>query len=119
MLQSILTETMFSKVAIWSFKIIVIIILFTWVLKRIILTKNAINNSSIKVLERISIGSNVSIVVLDVKEMRLVIGVTSTNISILYKLPPVIEKGKQGLSIKSADIENIKKDLSHVFGIKQ
>ncbi|XBC39306.1 MAG: flagellar biosynthetic protein FliO [Buchnera aphidicola (Nurudea shiraii)] len=89
MFQFTFKNAIFSKMGVLFFKIIVILLILIWILRKIGIEKKIINNTSIKILEKVSIGSGESIVIVNLKEIRLVVGVTSKNISLLYTLPPV------------------------------
>ncbi|XBC42572.1 MAG: flagellar biosynthetic protein FliO [Buchnera aphidicola (Meitanaphis elongallis)] len=115
MFQPISVEMMLSKIGMPYFKVIAVFCLCIWIVKKIFIEKRIINNSLIRIIEKVAVGSNESIVIVDLKEIRLVIGVTSKNISILYTLSSVEEKEKD------KDKENISlvKDISIDSTIKR
>ncbi|XBC37943.1 MAG: flagellar biosynthetic protein FliO [Buchnera aphidicola (Meitanaphis microgallis)] len=117
MFQPISVEMMLSKIGMPYFKVIAVFCLCIWIVKKIFVEKRIINNSLIRIIEKVAVGSNESIVIVDLKEIRLVIGVTSKNISILYTLSSVEEKEKD----KNKDKENISlvKDISIDSTIKR
>ncbi|XBC38256.1 MAG: flagellar biosynthetic protein FliO [Buchnera aphidicola (Floraphis choui)] len=106
--QPTIIETIFSKVETPFFKVIILFLLCCFILKKTIFEQKMIHNSLIKIIEKVSVGSNESIVLLDLKEIRLVVGVTSKNISLLYKLSPIKKDEKTSL-VKTISTNNIKK----------
>ncbi|XBC40826.1 MAG: flagellar biosynthetic protein FliO [Buchnera aphidicola (Nurudea yanoniella)] len=85
--QSTFIETAFSKLGMPFLKVILVLLVFFWLLKKISVEKKIINNSSVKILEKIRIGSHESVIIVKLDDVRLVIGVTSNNISLLYIFP--------------------------------
>jgi len=94
-------EKMFSQISETLLQIIVLIILLSWIFKKFFLIKPYEINSCIKIISKRSIGSYESIVVIEVEEIRLVLGLTKNRITHLYTLHSskldVLEKKKQNL----------------------
>jgi len=72
-------------------EIILLILILSWILKKISFFR--INNaiSYMKIIDRLSVGPHESIFLVEVKKVRLVLGVTTKNITHLYTFP-YIEK---------------------------
>lgn len=77
----------FSKLHVLLLPIVLTIIILFLVFRYYLLKKNIIGYDSIKIQSKISIGPNESILIIDLKEVKLVLGVTSTCITHLYTLP--------------------------------
>jgi len=101
------------------FKIVTVILIFFWVIRKIILEKKIINSSSISIVEKIPIGSSENIIIINLKEVRLVLGVTSKNISLLYTLSPKKEQSKKTLLVKAVKIDDAIKQFAKRIGIKK
>ncbi|XBC44441.1 MAG: flagellar biosynthetic protein FliO [Buchnera aphidicola (Schlechtendalia peitan)] len=119
MFSSNVLEVALSKFGMLFLKIITVCLVFFWVLRKIFIEKKNINNSLVTVLEKVSVGSNETIVVIDLKEVRLVLGVTAKNIVVLYKLPPETDKSKKILLVPTISVDNKIKQFTTRFGIKK
>ncbi|CAL4042228.1 Fused Flagellar protein FliO/Flagellar biosynthetic protein FliP [Buchnera aphidicola (Pemphigus populi)] len=97
-LPNLIIEKTLSQVSFTLLQIIALIILLSWVFKKMFLIKSYENNSLIRIISKMSIGSNESILVIDVQDVRLVLGLTRNNITYLHDLtslkPKIIEKKK-------------------------
>ncbi|ANF16891.1 hypothetical protein XW81_00380 [Buchnera aphidicola (Schlechtendalia chinensis)] len=112
-------RTLFSQYGMLFFKIVTVILIFFWVIRKIILEKKIINSSSISIVEKIPIGSSENIIIINLKEVRLVLGVTSKNISLLYTLSPKKEQSKKTLLVKAVKIDDAIKQFAKRIGIKK
>ncbi len=91
-------------------QIILLILILSWVLKKISAFK--INNviSCMKIIDRLSVGPHESVVVIEVKEVKLVLGVTTKSITCLYTLSSIIKDQ----SVNKTEHNLLKKnDFSH------
>ncbi|ADP67056.1 putative bifunctional flagellar biosynthesis protein FliO/FliP [Buchnera aphidicola str. JF99 (Acyrthosiphon pisum)] len=68
-------------------EIILLILIFSWILKKISSFKINKIISRMKIIERLSVGSQESIILVEVKQLRLLLGVTKKNISHLHTFP--------------------------------
>jgi flagellar biosynthetic protein FliP len=75
-------------------QIILLILIIIWFLKKTTFFKMNHIQSSMKIIDRLSIGPHASVLIIDVKEVKLILGVTSTNINHLYTMPSVLRKDK-------------------------
>lgn len=82
---SLFNDINFFQIAGSLGQIILLILILSWIVRKISLRKNN-KNSSIKIIEKISIGSNESIIMIEVNKVKLILGVTKTNITHLYTL---------------------------------
>lgn len=100
-LSNVLIEQTLSQVSLTLLQIIVLIILLSWVIKKLFLIKSYKMNSFIKIISKMPVGSNESIIVVDVQDKRLVLGVTKNKITYLHTLtyfkPVISEKKNQKL----------------------
>ncbi|ACL30458.1 flagellar biosynthetic protein FliP [Buchnera aphidicola str. 5A (Acyrthosiphon pisum)] len=68
-------------------EIILLILILSWILKKISSFKINKIISRMKIIERLSVGSQESIILVEVKQLRLLLGVTKKNISHLHTFP--------------------------------
>ncbi|QCI24738.1 flagellar biosynthetic protein FliO [Buchnera aphidicola (Rhopalosiphum padi)] len=68
------------------FEILLLILILSWILKKISLLKINKRNAYIKTIDRISLGPNESIVIIKIEEIKLVLGITKNHITHLYTL---------------------------------
>ncbi|HXK00284.1 MAG TPA: flagellar biosynthetic protein FliO, partial [Buchnera sp. (in: enterobacteria)] len=85
-LPNFMIEKTFSQVSLTLLQIIVLIILLSWIFKKIFLIQPYEKNSFIKIISKTSIGSNESIVVIELQDIRLVLGLTKNRITYLHTL---------------------------------
>lgn len=67
-------------------EIIILILILSWILKKISIFKIHKKYSDIKIIDRIFFGTHESVVIIKVKEKKLVLGVTKNYINHLYTL---------------------------------
>jgi flagellar biosynthetic protein FliP len=89
--EPLLNSEKFFQITSSLSQIILLILLFSWILKKISVFK--MNNliSSMKIIDKLSVGPHESVVIIDVKEVRLVLGVTTKNITCLYTLSSILK----------------------------
>ena len=68
--------------------VIVLILAAAWLVKRLGFTPKRNGTNGLKVSASASLGARERIVVVDVEDARLVLGVTAGQINLLHKLPP-------------------------------
>ncbi|QCI20824.1 flagellar biosynthetic protein FliP [Buchnera aphidicola (Hyperomyzus lactucae)] len=89
--EPLLNSEKFFQITSSLSQIILLILFFSWILKKISIFK--MNNliSSMKIIDKLSVGPHESVVIIDVKEIRLVLGVTTKNITCLYTLSSILK----------------------------
>ncbi|QCI22544.1 flagellar biosynthetic protein FliP [Buchnera aphidicola (Macrosiphum gaurae)] len=92
--QPIFNSEKFFQIISSLSEIILLILFLSWILKKLSFFK--INNmtSSIRIIDRLSIGSQESIVLVEVKRVRLLLGVTTKNITHLYTFSSISKDEK-------------------------
>lgn len=70
------------------FGIIAFILIAAWLAKRFGLAGKTVAARGLKVSASTSLGPRERVVIVDVEDARLVLGITASNISVLHKLPP-------------------------------
>lgn len=70
------------------FGIIVLILAAAWLAKRFSMGGKSTRHLSLKVSASASLGPRERVVIVNVEDARLVLGVTSTQITLLHRLPP-------------------------------
>ncbi|QCI16346.1 flagellar biosynthetic protein FliP [Buchnera aphidicola (Aphis craccivora)] len=83
--QSVFNNINFFQIASSLGQIILLILVLSWIIKKISLNKNK-KNSYINIIEKISLGSNEAIVMIEIEKVKLILGVTKTNITHLHTL---------------------------------
>ncbi|MET6678244.1 flagellar biosynthetic protein FliO [Citrobacter amalonaticus] len=68
--------------------IILLILAAAWVIKRLGFAPKGGSTRSLKVSASTSLGPRERVVIVDVEDARLVLGVTASNINVLHTLPP-------------------------------
>ena len=66
-------------------QIIILIFILIWILKKLFILRKNNMNTLVKIISKTYIGSNESIMIVELKDIRLVLGVTKNNINILHK----------------------------------
>lgn len=72
-------------------EIILLILILSWIVRKISFFKIRNTTSHIKIIDRLSIESNKSIIVIEVQKTRLVLGITEQKITFLYTLSPILK----------------------------
>ncbi|ELQ3992476.1 flagellar type III secretion system protein FliO [Enterobacter bugandensis] len=70
------------------FGIIAFILIAAWLAKRFGLAGKTAGTRGLKVSASTTLGPRERVVIVDVEDARLVLGVTGSNINVLHKLPP-------------------------------
>ncbi|BBI01082.1 flagellar biosynthetic protein [Buchnera aphidicola (Nipponaphis monzeni)] len=81
-------------------QIILIIIVLSWIYKKLNFLKTKKNEFYIKVIANIPLGPKEKIIVIDLKEVRLILGKTSHYINCLHILP-IVHKDLKPVKNKS------------------
>ena len=70
------------------FGIIAFILIAAWLAKRVGLAGKTAGARGLKVCASTTLGPRERVVIVDVEDARLVLGVTASNVNVLHKLPP-------------------------------
>lgn len=92
------------------FGIIAIILIAAWLAKRFGLAGKTASTRGLKVSASTPLGPRERVVIIDVEDARLVLGVTGSNIHVLHKLPPApvtVDERAQA----PADFQSVMKSL--------
>ncbi|MCV2533276.1 flagellar biosynthetic protein FliO [Enterobacter wuhouensis] len=92
------------------FGIIAFILIAAWLAKRFGLAGKTAGTRGLKVSASASLGPRERVVIVEVEDARLVLGVTSSNISVLHKLPPAPQTGDESAEVP-ADFQSVMKSL--------
>lgn len=109
--QSVSNSINYFQIASALGQIILLILVLSWIAKKVSFKKNR-RNSYINMIEKVSIGSNESIVMIEVQKVQLILGVTKTNITHLYTLKSQL---KNDLPSKDEEIMLPKKNFYNSF----
>lgn len=92
------------------FGIIVLILVAAWVIKRLGFAPKGAGTRGLKVSASTSLGPRERVVIVDVEDARLVLGVTATHVNVLHTLPlaPVVAEEKPAAP---ADFQAMMKSL--------
>ncbi|WP_336210136.1 flagellar biosynthetic protein FliO [Enterobacter sp. P82] len=92
------------------FGIIAFILIAAWLAKRVGLAGKTAGARGLKVSASTTLGPRERVVIVDVEDARLVLGVTASNINVLHKLPPapvVVDER----AVAPADFQSVMKSL--------
>lgn len=92
------------------FGIIAFILIASWLAKRFGLAGKTAGTRGLKVSASTTLGPRERVVIVEVDDARLVLGVTASNINVLHKLPPApvtVEERAQA----PADFQSVMKSL--------
>ncbi|MBM3073199.1 flagellar type III secretion system protein FliO [Enterobacter sp. RHBSTW-00994] len=92
------------------FGIIAFILIAAWLAKRFGLAGKTATARGLKVSASTSLGPRERVVIVDVEDARLVLGVTASQINVLHKLPPAPVSGETDAE-KPADFQSVMKSL--------
>lgn len=92
------------------FGIIAVILIAAWLAKRFGLSGKTAGGRGLKVSASASVGTRERVVIVDVEDARLVLGVTPNNINLLHKLPPA-QANSEDVNEKNADFQSVMKNL--------
>lgn len=90
--------------------IIAFILIMAWLAKRFGLAGKTANARGLKVSASTSLGPRERVIIVDVEDARLVLGVTASHINVLHKLPPVPVAGEDTAE-NPADFQSVLKSL--------
>ena len=90
--------------------IIAFILIMAWLAKRFGLAGKTVNTRSLKVSASTSLGPRERVIIVDVEDARLVLGVTASQINVLHKLPPAPVAGEDSAE-NPADFQSVLKSL--------
>ncbi|GAB51626.1 MULTISPECIES: flagellar biosynthetic protein FliO [Atlantibacter] len=91
--------------------IILLILLAGWLAKRIGFSTKGGINKDVKVRSSVSLGARERIVVVEVEDARLVLGVTASQITHLHTLPPAPTEPAATPVPPGAEFQNLMKNL--------
>ncbi|WP_075433144.1 flagellar type III secretion system pore protein FliP [Buchnera aphidicola] len=105
----ILNSEKFFQITSSLSQIILLILIFSWILKKISFFK--INNliSCMKIVDRLSLGPHESVVIIQIEKSKLILGVTSKNITHLHTISSILDIDK--LEKKTNNITFSKKNF--------
>ncbi|XTZ39923.1 flagellar biosynthetic protein FliO [Salmonella enterica] len=92
------------------FGIIAMILLAAWLVKRLGFGGKTASAGALKVSASTTVGPRERVVIVDVEDGRLVLGVTPTHINLLHKLPPMTAENDV-VNEKNADFQSVMKNL--------
>ena len=90
--------------------IIALILAAAWVAKRAGFAGKNAGARGLKITASTSVGPRERVVIVDVEDARLVLGVTPTNINLLHKLPPA-PVDNDVVNEKTPDFQSVMKNL--------
>ncbi|RXJ13029.1 flagellar biosynthetic protein FliO [Lelliottia nimipressuralis] len=92
------------------FGIIAFILIVAWLAKRFGLAGKTAHARGLKVSASTSLGPRERVVIVEVEDARLVLGVTASQITVLHKLPPAPETVPEHAE-SPADFQSVMKSL--------
>ncbi|AMO48350.1 flagellar protein FliO/FliZ [Kosakonia oryzendophytica] len=92
------------------FGIIAVILIAAWLAKRLGFGGRTAGTRGLKVSASTTVGPRERVVIVDVEDARLVLGVTPTQINLLHKLPPAPAESEV-VNEKNADFQSVMKNL--------
>ena len=92
------------------FGIIAFILIVAWLAKRFGLAGKTAHARGLKVSASTSLGPRERVVIVEVEDARLVLGVTASQITVLHKLPPASETVPENAE-SPADFQSVMKSL--------
>ncbi|WP_436857860.1 flagellar biosynthetic protein FliO [Citrobacter tructae] len=90
--------------------IIVLILATAWVIKRLGFATKGTGSRALKVSASTSLGPRERVVIVDVEDARLVLGVTASQINVLHTLPPAPVAAAE-TTAAPADFQSMMKSL--------
>ncbi|QCI24187.1 flagellar biosynthetic protein FliP [Buchnera aphidicola (Muscaphis stroyani)] len=103
--QTIFNGTKLFEITSALSQIILLILFLSWILKKISIFKIKNINSSMKIIDKIVVGSNESIIILKVKDKQLVLGITTKKITHLCTISSVQSRDELDAEKKSNILE--------------
>lgn len=92
------------------FGIIAFILIAAWLAKRFGLAGKTAGTRGLKVSASTTLGPRERVVIVDVEDARLVLGITASNINVLHKLPPETVTDDERADAP-ADFQSVMKNL--------
>ena len=92
------------------FGIIAFILIAAWLAKRFGLAGKTAGTRGLKVSASTTLGPRERVVIVDVEDARLVLGITASNINVLHKLPPAPVTDDERAEVP-ADFQSVMKSL--------
>jgi flagellar protein FliO/FliZ len=92
------------------FGIIAFILIAAWLAKRFGLAGKTASTRGLKVSASAALGPRERVVIVDVDDARLVLGITASNINVLHKLPPAPVPDDESAEAP-ADFQSVMKSL--------
>ncbi|HIC2037176.1 flagellar biosynthetic protein FliO [Enterobacter soli] len=92
------------------FGIIAFILIIAWIAKRFGVAGKTAAGRGLKVSASTTLGPRERVVIVDVEDARLVLGVTASNINVLHKLPPAPVTAEVNAETP-ADFQSVMKSL--------
>ncbi|MEZ6874504.1 flagellar biosynthetic protein FliO [Enterobacter sp. KBR-315C3_2022] len=92
------------------FGIIAFILIAAWLAKRFGLAGKTVAARGLKVSASASLGPRERVVIVDVEDARLVLGVTASNVNLLHTLPPA-PAAQDAVAENPADFQSVMKSL--------
>ena len=92
------------------FGIIAFILIAAWLAKRFGLAGKTAGTRGLKVSASTTLGPRERVVIVDVEDARLVLGITASNINVLHKLPPAPVTSDERAEAP-ADFQSVMKSL--------
>jgi flagellar protein FliO/FliZ len=92
------------------FGIIAFILIAAWLAKRFGLAGKTAGTRGLKVSASTTLGPRERVVIVDVEDARLVLGITASSINVLHKLPPAPVTGDERAEAP-ADFQSVMKSL--------
>ena len=96
--------------------IIAFILIAAWLAKRFGLAGKTAGTRGLKVSASTTLGPRERVVIVDVEDARLVLGVTASNVNVLHKLPPAPAVSDERAEAP-ADFQSVMKSLLKRSGI--
>jgi len=94
------------------FGIIAFILIAAWLAKRFGLAGKTASTRGLKVCASTSLGPRERVVIVEVEDARLVLGVTASQINVLHKLPPAPAPATSDVNAETpADFQSVMKSL--------
>lgn len=92
--------------------IIILILLVAWIARRVgFAGSSMVGKKTLKISASASLGPRERVVVLDIEDVRLVLGVTASQITHLHTLPATVESDQLLSPDNPTDFQNIMKKL--------
>jgi len=92
--------------------IVLLILLVAWIARRFgFAGTSVVGKKTLQIRASVNLGPRERVVVVDIEDARLVLGVTASQITHLHTLPPAPESGQPLPNNNHADFQNIMKKL--------